>query len=79
MKKPITVFAQIEGDYPCDTFFPAIDTSVYRLWSAAAPQRHKGDRFSFLTYTRVTPAGGGEAVRLPPAVASRHEELQVGC
>lgn len=67
---------QIEGDYPCDTFFPPLDGAQYRLWSASAPQRHKDDRYSFLCYTRAGSDGGG-APRLLPGVASRHEEHQV--
>ena len=67
---------QIEGDYPCDTFFPPLDSTQYRLWSASAPQRHKDDRYSFLCYTRAGPAGGA-APQLPPGLASRHEEQQV--
>jgi Dihydrofolate reductase len=67
---------QIEGEYPCDTFFPPLDSAQYRLWSASAPQRHKDDRYSFLCYTRAGPAGGA-APQLPPGLASRHEELQV--
>ena len=67
---------QIEGDYPCDTFFPQLDGAQYRLWSASAPQRHKDDRYSFLCYTRAGPAGSA-APQLPPGLASRHEEQQV--
>ena len=68
-------YTSIDGDYPCDTFFPAIDSSQFRLWSASAPQRAPtGDRYSFLCYTR---AGSVKPIKLPPAVASRHEEHQV--
>jgi Dihydrofolate reductase len=67
---------QIEGEYPCDTFFPPLDGAQYRLWSASAPQRHKDDRYSFLCYARSGDAGGA-APQLPPGLASRHEEHQV--
>jgi Dihydrofolate reductase len=66
---------QIEGEYPCDTFFPPLDGAQYRLWSASAPQRHKDDRYSFLCYTRADASGA--VPRLPPGLASRHEEHQV--
>lgn len=67
----------VEADIDCDTFMPPIDESRFRLWSAAAPRRDTpaGPRYSFLCYT---PAGQEGAPVLPPAVASRHEELQVG-
>ena len=65
----------IDKDYECDTFFPSLDNSVFKLWSAAPPQRSSKDLFEFLCYTRFdlrTPQQ-----QLPPGTASRHEELQV--
>lgn len=67
-------FTEIETEYECDTFFPPVDSSVYSLWSATAPQRSKNDRFSFLCLTRADAADSQP--QLPPAVA-KHEELQV--
>lgn len=67
---------QIETEYECDTFFPPLDRSVFSLWSATAPHRTKADRCSFLCYTRAE-AATTDQPQLPPAVASRHEELQV--
>ena len=66
---------EIETEYECDTFFPPLDRSVFSLWSATAPHRTKADRCSFLCYTRAEAVA--DQPQLPPAVASRHEELQV--
>ncbi len=59
----------------CDTFMPPVDVARFRLWSAAPPRTHGDLRYSFLCYTR---AGQEGPPALPPAVASRHEELQAG-
>lgn len=56
---------------------PPIDESQFKLWVAAAPRSDNGVRYSFLTYTRPAPGESG-APSLPPAVAARHEEMQVG-
>lgn len=68
---------QVEGEgWGCDTFMPPLDEQRFRLWSASAPRRDGDTRYSFLCYSR---AGGQEGPpALPPAVASRHEEYQVG-
>ncbi len=34
---------QIDKDFECDTFFPEIDRSRFRLWSAAPPQKDSGN------------------------------------
>jgi dihydrofolate reductase / thymidylate synthase len=99
--------AEGEGDDGCDTHFPEIPASQYKVWSAAFPQRDaaSGLRYHFLCYTRTdnngstatatngatgadsgtgnstssSSAGNGGAdvaPRLPPAIASRHEEQQ---
>jgi dihydrofolate reductase len=90
----------IEADPPCDTGFPPIDPAApgcpFRVWSAAAPRRDGGVRYSFVTYVRRGGSGrgsggGGEAaaeeegggapleeLQLPPGMASRHDEMQVG-
>ena len=65
---------RIDKDYQCDAFFPAIDTNKFKVWSASQPmQAEDGTRFTFMCYTSAR----GEAVPLPPAVGSRHDELQV--
>lgn len=65
----------VESEVQCDTFMPPIDNAHFRLWSASEPRRDGETRYSFLCYTR---AGGQEGPpALPPAVTSRHEELQV--
>ena len=66
---------QVECEAVCDTFMPAVDTTKFKLWSAGAPRKEGDTRYSFLCYTR---AGQEGLPALPPAVASRHEELQVG-
>lgn len=45
---------RIEQQFACDTFFPTIDPSLFRLWSASDPMtdRASGTRYSFLCYTR---------------------------
>jgi hypothetical protein len=63
------------------------------VWSSARPRRDNDVRYQFVVYTREAPAGAeaaaaGGKVRqvdmagappiLPPAVASQHDENQVG-
>lgn len=59
---------RIEQQFACDTFFPAIDPTQFRLWSASDPMNDKasGTRYSFLCYTR-TPSSSPE---LAPAGTS---------
>ena len=64
---------RVEADFACDTFMPALDPAQYRLWSATPPRRDNGVRTAFLCYTRA----GAPPPRLPKALASRHDELQV--
>lgn len=75
---------RIDKDYDCDTFFPALDTKTFRVWSASQPMRDAGGTsFSFLCYTRGdTPEGSvsspqQQQQQLPPAMSSRHDEMQV--
>jgi dihydrofolate reductase/thymidylate synthase len=65
------VDATYEG---CDAFFPAIDPERFRLWSASEPLEEKRDgiRWTFACYT----AADTDPSKLPPAMASRHAELQ---
>ncbi|MEW5316864.1 MAG: hypothetical protein WDW38_008208 [Sanguina aurantia] len=69
---------RIEQQFACDTFFPAIDPTQFRLWSASDPinDTASGTRYSFLCYTRTpspspvpdpagTPNGSSAAAPVP--------------
>jgi dihydrofolate reductase/thymidylate synthase len=67
---------RIQKEFGCDTFFPAIDSSKFKVWSASQPmQAEDGTKFTFLCYTVA--GSSGTQLSLPPAMASRHDELQV--
>ncbi|GBF94660.1 bifunctional dihydrofolate reductase-thymidylate synthase [Raphidocelis subcapitata] len=69
---------------------PSDPSCEFRVWSAAPPKRDGGVRYSFVTYVRRPSKGGGggeagaegggaealEELRLPPGMASRHDEMQ---
>lgn len=63
---------EAEEDIECDTFFPPIDPARYRFWSGAAPRREGALRYRFLCYTPTN----APSQTFPPAMASKHEELQ---
>lgn len=63
---------QIEASYVCDVFFPSIDPARFKLWSSSPPHYDHGVKYTFACYTREMES----EIQLPPAVASRHEELQ---
>lgn len=63
----------IHRDYECDTVFPRLP-DVFSLWSASPPQRDSGNKIEFLCYTRSDRAD--TQPRLPPGLASKHEEQQ---
>jgi len=66
---------RIDKDFECNVFFPAIDPAKFKVWSASQPmQTEDGTAFTFMCYTTTS---GDTLVSLPPAVASRHDELQV--
>jgi len=65
----------IDADAECDAFFPEIDASRYRVWSSSQPLEDNGTRYTFVTYTALSGPDGGP-VRLPPAMASKHDEQQ---
>lgn len=44
---------EIDTSINCDTFIPAIDTSVYQPWCSSLPMSENGLRFCFTTYVRV--------------------------
>lgn len=66
---------RIDKDFECNVFFPAIDPAKFKVWSASQPmQSEDGTSFTFMCYTTTS---GDTPLTLPPAVASRHDELQV--
>ncbi|CAK9142038.1 unnamed protein product [Ilex paraguariensis] len=44
---------EIEASIECDTFMPAIDTSVFQPWYSSSPLVENNIRYSFTTYVRV--------------------------
>ncbi|GMH02777.1 hypothetical protein Nepgr_004616 [Nepenthes gracilis] len=44
---------EIETRVECDTFIPAIDTSLFQPWYSALPMVENNIRFAFITYVRV--------------------------
>lgn len=68
---------QVDKDFECDTHFPEIDSARFKMWSASQPLTEQdGTRYTFLCYTSTSEAEA-VAASLPPAMASRHEEMQV--
>ncbi|CAK9857715.1 unnamed protein product [Sphagnum jensenii] len=60
---------EIDSSFQCDTFMPAVDTNLFRVWSASFPAVENGIRFSFVTYVRnesistpSRPSGGKDGV-----------------
>ncbi|KAI5314154.1 hypothetical protein L3X38_043330 [Prunus dulcis] len=45
---------EIETDIECDTFIPAIDSSVFQPWYSSFPKVENSIRHSFTTYVRVS-------------------------
>lgn len=68
------IHTTIEG---CDTFFPALERSRFRVWSASTPLLDHDSklRYTFLCYTRADLPQ--DKLSLPRAMGSRHEEHQV--
>ncbi|CAA7019887.1 unnamed protein product [Microthlaspi erraticum] len=76
---------EIDASLDCDTFIPAIDTSVYQPWCSSLPVSENGLRFSFTTYVRVksssdeSDASKADCKKfsdfLPKKVFDRHEEF----
>jgi dihydrofolate reductase/thymidylate synthase len=77
MKSPLCQavhVTHVDASYACDAFFPAIDLERFRIWSAAEPQEEKGVRYTLACYT--PDAAACPNVLMPPAMASKHDELQ---
>jgi hypothetical protein len=70
----------------------ALVGSGWRLWSCARPKYDNNTRYQFLCYTKDAPAAPasssssssrgqdlvGQPPVLPPGIASKHDEYQVG-
>lgn len=80
----------IETEIKCDTFIPAVDTSVFQLWYSSSPLVENSIRYSFATYVRVrdSPAEPPSQTNgiiskfdvkkfsfLPEAIFEKHEEF----
>ncbi|KAG8632394.1 hypothetical protein MANES_18G020100v8 [Manihot esculenta] len=44
---------EIETSIKCDTFIPAVDSSLFQLWYSSLPLVENNIRYSFVTYVRV--------------------------
>ncbi|QDZ17835.1 bifunctional dihydrofolate reductase-thymidylate synthase [Chloropicon primus] len=64
---------EIDSDFECDTFFPSIDPTKFRIWSSSPAKRDKESQYSFLCYSR---SGKVDPPALPSATCSKHEEYQ---
>lgn len=69
---------EVDGDVECDTFMPAVDTDIFRLWAASIPLLENGLRISFETYVRRSPTKEVLPVQslLSKSVLEAHEEYQ---
>ncbi|XP_024394486.1 bifunctional dihydrofolate reductase-thymidylate synthase 1 [Physcomitrium patens] len=75
---------EVEGDVECDTYMPAVDTDIFRIWSASIPIVENGLRISFLTYVRgsltssIKQTDNGETTvgLLPKYLLEAHDEYQ---
>lgn len=70
---------EVEGDVDCDTFMPAIDPTLFRIWTASVPIMENGLRISFLTYVRGSSKSDESPsiqTLLPKPVLEAHDEYQ---
>lgn len=73
---------EVEGDVECDTFMPAVDTDIFRIWSASIPLVENGLRISFVTYVRGSSKSSSTKEAppiqslLPKSLLEAHEEYQ---
>ncbi|KAG0568729.1 hypothetical protein KC19_6G041600 [Ceratodon purpureus] len=69
---------EVETDVDCDTYMPAVDSDIFRIWAASIPVMENGLRFSFVTYVRSengTKSSVDAAVSvLPKSVLEAHDE-----
>lgn len=78
---------EIDTSIECDTFIPAVDTSVYQPWCSSFPVTENGLRFCFTTFVRVKSStdesnvsqslqfDGKKFLFLPKMVFDQHEEF----
>jgi dihydrofolate reductase/thymidylate synthase len=45
-------FTEIESDFQCDAFCPAVDLNFFSIWSSSSPIVEKGIRHTFVTYVQ---------------------------
>ena len=64
---------QIESDFECDTFFPSIDQTTYRVLASTPYHREDGTEYAFLCYSR---SGKVDPPLLPAGTKASHEEYQ---
>ncbi|KAL1192293.1 Bifunctional dihydrofolate reductase-thymidylate synthase 1 [Cardamine amara subsp. amara] len=83
---------EIDTSFECDTFMPAVDTSVYQTWCSSFPISENGLRFCFTTFVRVKSSAdessdesnasqslqfdGKKFLFLPKMVFDQHEEFR---
>lgn len=77
----VIYLTEVETEVECDTYMPAVDGNVFRIWAASSPMVENGLRFSFLTYIR-SPQTQPKETRtdivqsLPKFVLESHDEYQ---
>ena len=71
---------EVDADLECDTYIPAVDTDVFRVWAASIPVVDNGLRISFVTYVRsesgTEKSDDTTASVLPKSVLEAHDEYQ---
>lgn len=81
----VIYLTEVETEVECDTYMPAVDGNIFRIWAASSPMVENGLRFSFLTYIRGLPNSSQtkpEETRsdivesLPKFVLESHDEYQ---
>lgn len=71
---------EVEGEFECDAFIPAVDASKFKLYGQSRPIMEKDTRYQFLTYVAADAETGkfrpNAAELLPPGCDVKHEEYQ---
>jgi len=71
---------EVEGEFECDAFIPAVDASKFKLYGQSRPIMEKDTRYQFLTYVAADAETGKfrpkAAELLPPGCDVKHEEYQ---
>jgi dihydrofolate reductase/thymidylate synthase len=55
-------FTEIESDFQCDAFCPAVDLNFFSAWSFSTPVVEKGIRHTFVTYVQRRGKGQSNGV-----------------